>query len=283
MNRNFLNLIVGIACAAVFTGGCALNIDKMPVDQTSFNNPRLAKIKEAENASSDSFPRLVVVPQDDMRFNQDQNEKLLGTYMDTEFASLPGFIVVPRAELGALNTENALTASENGTKVNKADYLITYQFVSAKRESRSEEEYAGNGRYRTINHYTNRFKGRVSVLEIASGHRAFTKVYEIAIPTGSEQVEDWDQAAEKLANKIARDFYSQYGLPVYVEETRGNGRVARLSQNFLTKQLPQETKVIFKGDKDATGEVYSGYWVKVDDYENAGVRKNQFVQIQMAE
>ncbi len=283
MNRNTWIWLACTACVAVLGGGCALNIDKMPVDQTAFNNPHMDKIKAAENASSDSFPRLVVAPQDEKRFKQDRNEELLGTYLDTKLASLPGFIVIPRAELGALNTENALTAAGNGAKIGKADYLITYQFVSAKRESRSEEKYAGNGNYRTIEYYTNRFKGRVSVLEVATGHRAFTKVYEVAIPTGTSQTEDWDKAAEMLADKVSRDFYARYGLPVYVEETRGNGRVARLSRNFLTTQLPKGTKVIFKGDKEATGKVYSGYWVEVDDVENAGVSKNQPVLIEIPE
>lgn len=267
-----------------FCGGCALNIEKMPVDDTAFDNPQLKKIQEAENAPAESLPRLVVAPQNDNQ-HSNHNGQLLGTYLDTNFSLLSGFVVVPRAELGALNTENALTAlagkSGNSTKINKADYLITYQFVSAKRNSRNERKYAGDGNYQYVTYYTNQFKGRISVLEIATSNRAFTQIYEVSIPTGTNQSDDWDQAAEMLSKKIAMDFYARYGLPTYVKETRGNGQVALLSDNYLTRNLPEGTRVFFAGDKGASGKVYSGLWVEVDNYKNANVRKNQLVTIEM--
>ena len=233
--------------------------------------------------------------------------KALDASLNSTLSDFAFFQVVERGNLEALLKESELESLGDSDlaqiKIPSADYLITASVSSVRIEKKGQ-----GGLFGALNKDAKAgYKATVGVdfrfYEKSSQRTIFTKNLEKNAPgllydkSGSAAISKLAEAAQECAKAFGLELGSRYAPVARVLETRGDGRVAKISigTNYGVAKGMKVDVFVYVDDsdviKDATREpsvIATGYvisstknraWVDVDDYKKAKVLRGHYARL----
>lgn len=301
MKKYFIQ--IGTAALFLLAAGCRTNIAKLPItarDQQTYNN-KYAKEYLANKAKNRAI-RVAIVPQNPSIQGKDQRmleslkslSNTFGDGLETAFSNLSDFEVVPRTELGAILNDKTLVEMSTGKKiehkVGDVNFMVVYRITSynfkqfqpllAKKKAKPQ--------FRAY------VKVKISLINLVDNVKEFTKTVTGTSKDSSPSatIGLLNQAVENAVKNFSSQFAVEYAPPALVQQTKGSGEVALLNvgKDF---GLMQNMKVEFFYYKEKNGKrrvIPFAYgriievgedtaWVRVQDFEKAGVKENHFARV----
>jgi len=294
--------IIVIALITTVLSGCSTNIAQLPItsrDQETYNN------KYAEdylrNTEKKSL-RIAIAPQNPELEGKDKRSlttlksltNAFGDGLEATFSNLSDFKIVPRSEVAAILADkrfvNLTSDKEVNYKIRNVNYMVVYRISSYNFDKFKVQKHDHGYEYR----YSAYVKVKISLIDLTRNVKEFTKTItgNSKQSAKTESISLLNSAIEEAIRDFSTQFAIEYAPPAIVQQTKGNGRVALLNIGKdcgLIKNMKIEF-FVFKEKNDRRCAIPFAYgkvielgkdfsWVEVDDYEDAGVKENNFARV----
>lgn len=297
MTGKTLYRIVPLVSVALALGlGCSSrpgNMEITPRDQQVYRDPGAAPL-EQQTEERMSVAILVSEPND--AEGQEITSALDSTLTDA-VAGFAFFTIVERSNLGALQRELTLETLDSDElaqiEIPTADYLITARIASTK----MKPVIGPRDSYEGIVHVDFRFYEKLTDRVVLTKNIEGRSPHYSAVNYGPEAVAKLAEAAQEAAKAFAVELGHRYAPEARVVETRGEGKVARITigSNY---GLAPDAKVEFYRYVDNSDVIAGaerepsiiGYgkvievdqrtaWVEIKKHEKANVFRGHYVRV----
>lgn len=300
MNRKRTVGFVSITMMFILLSGCSTTnpsaMKVLPRDQDKYvdQGATVAK-KETKQGVA------ILVKHDGVKDGQEV-ASALDSSLTSILSDFAFFTIIERSNLDSLLKEQQLESLsfDNLVEIDipQADYLITAKINAAQVNSESRKSLINNT---TKTYYTAKTSVDFRFYEKSTKRTIMTKNIECEAPdeftSRNESVAQLSVAAQECAKKFAMEIGSRYAPPARVIETRGGGKVAKITMgaNYgLAKGMRVQffgyvdNSDIVEGDTRSVSPVGYGFvlesdlkfaWVEIVDHEDSIVKRGHYVKI----